>query len=180
MQVAKEAVTTIPFVFIESPDPVGFGLVESLAAPGGQRHRAVSLRRSLAAKRLELLKEVVPAASRIAFLWLAGSLTAPHQLQETQAAAPGLGVTLLPFAVGPGPDDVDHAALTAMAQAQVEALYVHPTVTSTAYGRSRMVELAGAARSRPSCTLWQVVEAGGLMSYGTHFPDLWRRAAGVV
>ena len=178
MQVAKEAVTTIPFVFIESPDPVGLGLVESLARPGGNATGLSAFHSPLAAKRLELLKEVVPAASRIAFLWLAGSLTAPHQLQDIQAAAPGLGVTLLPFAVD-GPDDVDRA-LTAMAQAQVEALYVHPTVTSTAHGRSRIVEFAVQRRLPAIYHLWQVVEAGGLMSYGTHFPDLWRRAATYV
>jgi putative ABC transport system substrate-binding protein len=89
-----------------------------------------------------------------------------------------LGVTLLSFAVD-GPDDVD-SALTAMAQAQVEALYVHPTVTSTAHGRSRIVEFAVQRRLPAMYHLWQVVEAGGLMSYGTHFPDLWRRAATYV
>ena len=87
-------------------------------------------------------------------------------------------MTLLPFAVD-GPDDVDRA-LTAMAQAQVEALYVHPTVTSTAHGRSRIVEFAVQRRLPAIYHLWQVVEAGGLMSYGTHFPDLWRRAATYV
>jgi putative ABC transport system substrate-binding protein len=178
MQAAKEAVTTIPFVFIESPDPVGLGLVESLARPGGNATGQSAFHSPLAAKRLELLKEVVPAASRIAFLWLAGSITARLQLQDLQAAAPGLGVTLLPFEVA-GPDDVDRA-LTAMAQAHVEALYIHPTVTSTPHDRSRIVEFAVQRRLPAIYHLWQVVETGGLMSYGASFPDLWRRAATYV
>jgi putative ABC transport system substrate-binding protein len=94
-QVAKEAITTIPFVFIESPDPVGLGLVESLARPGGNATGLSNFGTHLVAKRLELLKEVVPAAARIAFLWMSGSPTTPLNLQALQAAAPGLGVTLL-------------------------------------------------------------------------------------
>ncbi|MGH8069157.1 MAG: ABC transporter substrate-binding protein, partial [Candidatus Entotheonellia bacterium] len=124
-QVAKAVITTTPFVFIQHPDPVGLGLVESLAHPGGNATGQSNLNGPLAGKRLALLKEVVPAVSRIAFLWMAGSITAPLQLQDIQAAAPGLGVTLLAFEVA-GPDDVDRV-FTALAQARVEALVVHPT-----------------------------------------------------
>jgi putative ABC transport system substrate-binding protein len=178
MQVAREAVTTIPFVFIESPDPVGLGLVESLARPGGNATGQSAFHSPLAAKRLELLKEVAPAATRIAFVWLAGSLAASRQWQDLQAAAPGVGVTLLPFEVA-GSDDVDRA-LTAVAQAGVEALYVHPTVTSIPYGRSRVLAFAVQHRLPAMYHLWQVVEAGGLMSYGASFPALWQRAATYV
>src|SRR4029453_1398841 len=101
---AKEATTTIPIVFI-SPDPVGLGLVESLARPGWNLTGLSDFHGHLGSKRLELLKEVGPAAARMAFLWMAGSpSSAPLQLQELQAAAPGLGVTLLAFEVE-GPDD---------------------------------------------------------------------------
>jgi putative ABC transport system substrate-binding protein len=103
------------------------------------------------------------------------SLAASRQLQDLQAAAPGLGVTLLPFEVA-GPDDVDRA-LTAMAQAHVEALVVHPTVTNTPHGTSQVLAFAAQRRLPAMYHLWQVVEAGGLMSYGASLPDLWRRAA---
>jgi putative ABC transport system substrate-binding protein len=175
---AKEATTTIPIVFI-SPDPVGLGLVESLARPGWNLTGLSDFYGHLGSKRLELLKEVVPAAARMAFLWMAGSpSSAPLQLQELQAAAPGLGVTLLAFEVA-GPGDVDRA-LTALAQERPEALVVHPTVTVTSHGRSRVFEFAIQNRLPAIYTLGQWVEEGGLMSYGTHFPDLWRRAATYV
>jgi putative ABC transport system substrate-binding protein len=121
--------------------------VESLARPGGNATGLSDFHGPLGAKRLELLKEVVPAASRIAFLWMSGSITAPLQLQESQAAAPGLGVTLLPFAV-----DI----------------------------RSRILEFAVQRRLPAIYTLGHVVEAGGLMSYGASFPDMWRRTATYV
>jgi putative ABC transport system substrate-binding protein len=91
MQAAKEAITTIPLVFIGSGDPVGYGLVKSLARPGGNVTGLSDFGGLLVGKRLELLKEVVPAASRIAFLWMSGSPTAPLYFQALQAAAPGLG-----------------------------------------------------------------------------------------
>jgi putative tryptophan/tyrosine transport system substrate-binding protein len=175
---AKEATTTIPIVFIANAAPVGQGLVESLARPGGNVTGLSDFHGHLVGKRLELLQEVVPAASRIAFLWMSGSLTAPLYLQALQAAAPGLGVTLLAFEVA-GPDDVDRA-LTAMAQERPEALVVHPTMTSTAHGRRRVFEFAVQNRLPAMYTLGQWVEAGGLMSYGAHFPDLSRRAATYV
>jgi len=168
---AKEATTTIPIVFINSPDPVGLGLVENLARPGGNVTGTTDFHGHLVGKRLALLKEVVPAASRIAFLWMAGTCTAPMQWQELQAAAPGLGVTLLAFEIA-GPDDVDRA-FTALAQARPEALVVQPSV---AYTTSRIFEFAIQHRLPAIYTLPQWVEAGGLMSYGAHFPDLWRRA----
>ena len=74
---AKEATTTIPIVFTVNPDPVGLGLVESLARPGGNVTGLSDFHGHLGSKRLELLKEIVPTASRIAFLWMSGSPTAP-------------------------------------------------------------------------------------------------------
>jgi putative tryptophan/tyrosine transport system substrate-binding protein len=172
---AQEATATIPIVFIANADPVGLGVVESLARPGGNVTGLTDFHGPLAGKRLELLKEIVPAASRIAFLWMAGRSTAPLQWQELQAAAPGVGVTLLSVEIA-GPDDVDRA-FTALAQARPEALVVHPTVT---YTTSRILEFAVQHRLPAIYTLPRWVEAGGLMSYGAHFPDLWRRAATYV
>ena len=175
---AKAVTTTIPIIFIASADPVGLGTVESLARPGGNATGLSDFHGHLGPKRLELLKEVVPTASRIAFLWMAGSLTAPLHLQELQAAAPGLGVTLLPVEVA-GPDDVDRA-LIAMAQERPEALIVHPTVMATSHRRSRIFEFTVQHRLPAIYTFSQAVEAGGLMSYGAHLPDLYRRAATYV
>ena len=178
MQAAKEAITTIPLVFIGSGDPVGYGLVESLARPGRNVTGLSDFGGHLVGKRLELLKEAVPAASHIAFLWMSGSPTAPLYLQALQAAAPGLGVTLLAVEVA-GPDDVDRA-LTAMAQERPEALVVHPSAGVTPDGRRRVFEFAVQHRLPTMYTHGQWVEEGGLMSYGTHFPDVWRRAATYV
>jgi ABC-type uncharacterized transport system substrate-binding protein len=175
---AKEATTTIPIVFIASADPVGLGLVESLARPSGNVTGLSDFHGHLGAKRLELLKEVVPAASRIAFLWMAGSLTAPLQSQELQAAAPGLGVTLLSFEVA-GSDDVDRV-LTALAQEHPEALIVHPTVTVTSHRRRRVFEFAVQSWLPAIYTFGPWVEAGGLLFYGASFPNMWRRAATYV
>jgi putative ABC transport system substrate-binding protein len=172
---AKAMTTTIPIVFIANADPVGLGVVESLARPGGNVTGLTDFHGPLAGKRLALLKEVVPAASRIAFLWMAGTSTAPLQWQELQAAASGLGVTLLACEIA-GPDDVDRA-FTALAQAGPEALVVQPSV---AYTTSRIFEFAVQHRLPAIYTLPRWVEAGGLMSYGAHFPDLWRRAAAYV
>ncbi|MGH2500847.1 MAG: ABC transporter substrate-binding protein, partial [Candidatus Limnocylindria bacterium] len=119
---AKEASTTIPIVFTVSADPVGEGLVQSLARPGGNVTGLSDLHAVLVTKRLELLKEVVPSASRLAFLWNAAGRAGPLQLKEIQAAAPALGVTLLSFGVK-GADDFDRA-FAAMRQARPEGLVV--------------------------------------------------------
>jgi ABC-type uncharacterized transport system substrate-binding protein len=103
---------------------------------------------------------------------MAGTSTAPLQWQGLQAAASGLGVTLLACEIA-GPDDVDRA-FTALAQARPEALVVQPSV---AYTTSRIFEFAVQHRLPALYTLPRWVETGGLMSYGAHFPDLWRRAA---
>ena len=177
-EVVKEVTTTLPIVFTVNADPVGLGLVESLARPGGNVTGLSDFHGHLGPKRLELLKEVVPVASRIAFLWMSGSLSAPLQLKDLQAAAPGLGVTLLSCVVA-GPDDFDRA-LTAMAQERPEALVVHPSAAVTPDERRRVFEFAVQHRLPAIYTTAPMVEAGGLMSYGAHSPDLWRRAATYV
>jgi putative ABC transport system substrate-binding protein len=114
----------------------------------------------------------------MAFLSMAGSLTAPPQWQQIQAVTPGLGVTPLAVEVA-GPDDVDRD-LSALVQAGVEALVVHPTVMGTSHRRSWVLEFVVQHRLPAIYTVPQWVEAGGLMSYAAHFPDMWRRAATYV
>jgi putative ABC transport system substrate-binding protein len=176
-QVAKEVTTTIPIIFTVSPDPVGSGLVQSLAHPGGNVTGLSDFHGDLVAKRLELLKEVVPSASRIAFLWNSASSSGPLQLKELQAVAPALGVTLLSFGVK-GADDFDRA-FAAMGKERPAALVVHGDPLLANHQR-RIFEFAVKNRLPAIYTLELWVEAGGLMSYGAHFPDLWRRAVTYV
>jgi len=175
--VAKEATTTIPIVFTVSADPVGEGLVESLARPGGNVTGLSDFHGDLVPKRLELLKEVVPSALRIAFLWNSASSAGPLQLKELQAVAPALRVTLLSFGVK-GADDFDRA-FVAMEKERPGALVVHgnPLISNH---RSQIFEFVLKNRLPAIWTVRENVEAGGLMSYGTNHPGLWRRAATYV
>src|SRR5919109_1234775 len=122
-RVAKEATTTIPIVFTVSADPIGEGLVQNLAHPGGNVTGLSDLHGDMVGKRLELLKEIVPSASRIAFLWNSNGSGGRLQLKELQKAAPAFGVTVLSFPVA-RPDDFD-AGFTQMRQERVAALIVH-------------------------------------------------------
>jgi len=128
-------------------------------------------------KRLELLKEMVPSASHVAVLFNPANPTSPLQVHEVQATAPALGVTLLPFEATAA-HEIDRA-FTAMHQERVEALIV---VGDPMFGthQSRVVELAAQARLPATYNLRAFVDAGGLMSYGVHFEDLYRRAATYV
>jgi len=175
--VAKEATTTIPIVFVPSADPVGEGLVQSLAHPGGNLTGLSDFHGDLVGKRLELIKETVPSAARIAFLWNSASTAGPPQLKQLQTAAPALGVTLLSFEVK-GPDDFD-GAFAAMAKGRPRALVVHGNPL-LANHRRQIFEFVAKNRMPVIYSHEQWVTAGGLMSYGAHFPDLWRRAATYV
>src|SRR5437773_2919945 len=98
VQAAKKATATVPIVSV-SGDPVGLGLVASLARPGGNVTGLANFTSELAGKRLELLKEVVPRVSRVAVLWNADALSSTLRMRETEAAAPSLGVKLQPVEV---------------------------------------------------------------------------------
>ena len=126
---------------------------------------------------MQLLKEVVPGLSRVAVLFNPANPTSPLQVHEVQATAPALGVTLLPFEATAA-HEIDRA-FTAMHQERVEALIV---VGDPMFGthQSRVVELAAQARLPATYNLRAFVDAGGLMSYGVHFEDLYRRAATYV
>ena len=169
---AKEATSTIPIVMTYSADPVQRGLVATLAHPGGNVTGLSDYHGDLYAKRLELLKEVVPLASRVAVLFNANSRGSRRMLKDIQAAAPPLGVTVLPLEVK-GPDDVDRAFATIRKERPGGLLQ------SLGLGRyrRRIVELAAKSRLPAIYTQGRWVAAGGLMSYGSSWPDLFRRAA---
>jgi len=177
---AKQATKTIPIVFIGTADPVGSGLVTSLARPGGNVTGLSLLAPELVGKRLELLKQAVPGVTRVAVLWQPGGLgerTEQDQLKGADAAARALGVRPQ-FVEAPGPADIDRA-FSDITRARAGALTV---LTGTMFfvERRRLVDLAAKNRL-PAVYPWREgVDAGGLMSYGPNIPDLFRRAATYV
>ena len=178
---AKQATKTIPIVFASAPDPVTDGLVTSLARPGGNvTGLSFSPVPELVGKRLELLKQAVPGVTRVAGLWQPGGLgerTEKDLLKEADVAARALGVRLQ-FVEARGPADFDRA-FSDMTRARAGALTALPGVIFNTE-RRRLVDLAAKSRL-PAVYPWrEVVDAGGLMSYGPNFADLYRRAATYV
>jgi putative ABC transport system substrate-binding protein len=177
IQAAKDATTTTPIVFYGNFDPVANGLVRNLARPGGNVTGVlIAPDGTLAAKKLELLKETVPQATRMVALVPEDLTTVRLQIQEAQNAAAALGVTLNVVAVRGG--DYDRA-FTTMAAERPGALFV----AATAYfmrDRKRIIELAAKHRL-PAIYEWpEQVEDGGLMAYGTSFSVTTQRAAAYI
>jgi putative ABC transport system substrate-binding protein len=170
---AKNATSTIPIVMTVHPDPIGDGIVASLARPGGNVTGLSDLHTVLVTKRLEILKEVVPSATRIAVFFHAGNPTLLRQLKDIENVAPAFGVKVLPVPVT-GPDDFERGFAT-MKKERAGGLMV---LGSPLIGNNRQQILALVAKNRlPAIyTVRENPDAGGLMSYGTNFPDLWRRA----
>jgi putative tryptophan/tyrosine transport system substrate-binding protein len=174
---AKNTTSTIPIVMTVHPDPVGDGIVASLARPGGNVTGLSDLHTVLVTKRLEILKEVVPSASRIAVFFHAGNPTLLRQLKDIQDIAPAFRVTVLSVPVT-GPDDFDRA-FTMMRKERAGALMVlgSPLI---GLNRRQVIDLATKNQLPAIYTVSENPDAGGLMSYGTNFHELWRRAATYV
>jgi putative ABC transport system substrate-binding protein len=175
VHVAKRETGTIPIVFIAEGDPVGSGLVASLARPGGNLTGLAILADELAGKRLELLKEAIPRISRVAVL--RHSTSDVSHLRATEAAAMSLGLQLQILEVR-NPDDFDRA-FGAAKKGRAEAL-IELASSFLATHRKPLVDLA--AKSRLPA-MWEhsgFVNDGGLMSYGPSLPELYRRAATYV
>ena len=174
---AKHATQTIPIVMTAAIDPVGAGLVASLARPGGNLTGLSSLGPELSGKRLELLKEVVPGLTRVAVLWNAANPANVSVWQETQAAAGVLGLLLQSQDVR-GPQDLEGAfALTA--QARPDALLVLPDSLLNMHGQ-QIVEFATQQHLPSMVGRREPVRAGGLMYYRSSVPERFRRAADYV
>jgi putative ABC transport system substrate-binding protein len=171
----KQATTTIPVVMAASRDPVGAGFIASIGRPGGNITGLTNdPAPAILGKNLELLKEVVPGALRVALLWNPVPPGAESYKREVESAARKLAVTLRVLEVR-GSDEIEGAFAT-MARERVDALVVLPDpITFTA--RSQVVLLA--ARHRLPVVYWQreYVDAGGLMSYGSDLAHQFRRAA---
>jgi putative ABC transport system substrate-binding protein len=169
---AKQATTTVPIVFTSLSHPVEIGLIKSLAHPGGNITGVTVNAAAHVGKRLELLRELVPTLKQVAVLTHPGHPTDPVQRKELEEAARGLGLQLKPVAVR-GPEDFD-AAFKAVSGA--DGLINIDTPLFTTH-RARFVELAAKSRLPAIWANRTIVEAGGLMSYGTYLPALFRRAA---
>jgi len=177
---AKRATSSIPIVFPVAADPVKDGLVTSFARPGANVTGLSAFAPELVGKRVEQLKHAVPGLSVVAVLWqpgVAGEPTEKEMLKGAEVAGQALGVRLQ-FVEARGPDEFDRA-FSDMTKARAGAL----TVLGSAVlfnERRRLVDLAAKHRL-PTMFPWrQGVDAGGLMSYGPHGPDLFRRAATYV
>jgi putative ABC transport system substrate-binding protein len=174
---AKQAAKTIPIVFAVAGDPVGSGLVTSLARPGGNVTGLSNLALELVGKCLEQLKQAIPGVSRIAVLWHPGVFpesTEKDLLKAAEVAARALGVRPQ-FVEARGPEDFDRA-FSDMTSARAGALTVLPSNMFISE-RRRLVDVAAKNRL-PTVYPWrEFVDAGGLMSYGPNYDDLFRRAA---
>ena len=173
---AKSATTTIPIVTASVADPVGTGLVASLARPGGNITGLSSLSTQLITKRLEVVKDAVPKVIRVGLLQLPGAnIVANLQLKELRAAAPALKLKLEEIDAQPDPKGLESAFQIAK-QKQVNAIMT--TTTNFFFAeRKRIVELAGKHRLPAIYSQKEYVDDGGLMSYGVDYDDLYRRAA---
>jgi len=170
---AKNATASIPIVMTNVGDPVGLGLVASLARPGGNVTGLSNLATGLGGKRLELLAEIVPGLSRVAVVWGPGSEGPQLAYRELQAAALTLRLALESFEVT-RPEDFDAAFQAAAARAGGVAVLNSPIV-----GGHREVVVAAAARHKVPAIYYDTEQAtaGGLISYGANRSDLHRRAA---
>jgi ABC-type uncharacterized transport system substrate-binding protein len=173
---AKQVTAVIPIVSAVMGDPVGTSLVASLARPGGNVTGLSVLTPDLAGKRLELLREVLPGLRRLAFLGNVGNPTTLLEVGEVRAAARTLGLDVIALEIQ-RPEDIALAFETLKGRAQ--ALYVagDPLLLTN---RVRIHTLALAARLPANYNSREYVEAGGLMSYGVNWPDLFRRTAEYV
>jgi putative ABC transport system substrate-binding protein len=173
---AKQATTTIPIVVPVMGDPIGDGLVVSLARPGGNMTGMTFLGPELAAKRLELLKQALPTSSRVAALWHPGAYgesTLKEMMSKVEAAAGALLVQLQLVEVS-GAAEFDRA-FSAMARERADALIVLPS-PMLFNERSHIVDLATRYRLPLIAMAREFAELGGLMAYGANIPDLFRRA----
>src|SRR5215471_975200 len=173
---AKQATSVIPIVFAATGDPVGTGLVTSLARPGGNVTGLSNQVPDLVGKRLELLREVVPSLGRVALLANVGNPVVVLEIDQIQTAARTIALEVIPLEIQRGEDIVP--AFEAFKD-RAEALYVVIDPLTNTH-RGRINTLALAERLPTMHAIREGVEAGGLMSYGPNVPDLFRRAGDYV
>jgi len=173
---AQRATSTIPIIFATAGDPVGNNLVASLARPGGNVTGLSTLGADLAGKRLELLREVVPGLGRLAIMGNAGNPFSVLEVEEVQAAARKLGLEAVTLEIRHASDIM--SAFDTL-KGGSDALYVCTDALANA-NRIKINILAVGARLPTMHGSRDYVEAGGLMSFGPNYSDLFRRAADYV
>jgi len=173
---AKQATTTIPIVMTVTGDPVAAGLVTNLARPGGNLTGASFFFPEMAAKRLQLLKEVIPALSRVAIVWNPSNTVHGPVVKSVEEAAKALGIGVQHVKILV-PADVDDALL-AIARGRESLVVLEDGLINVC---SPLIAQVAAKHRLPTIFgLTTFAEAGGLMAYGPNRPELWRRAATFV
>ena len=173
----KHATSTIPIVFALPADPVGSGLVASLAHPGGNVTGLSTMLTDLTAKQLQLLKEVIPRLTRVAVLRNPDQLWHAKAIEELKAVAPSLSIQL--SFVGARTPEEFGPAFSAVSRAHAKALFLLEAPLFGAH-RAPLLKLASKARLPTIYGERKWVGEGGLMSYGANYVDQFRRAAGYV
>jgi putative ABC transport system substrate-binding protein len=174
---AKEGTHTIPIVFTAIGEPVGAGVVPTLARPGGNVTGLSAFATELAGKRLELLKKALPTIARVGFVHNIGNPVAPPEWQAIEAAAEALGISVELFDIRRERDIA--AAFESMRQHNVDAVYVG--IDALTQANAKMIVDLAAEQKLPTVYISrEFVNIGGLLSYGPSFPDLYYRAAGLI
>ena len=178
VRAAQQATKTVPIVFVSTTDPLGSGLVTSLARPGGNTTGLSNQNEDLVTKYVELLHEALPRALRVAVLSNPANLSNPKMFKRVRDSAAGIGIAAREFeAVSPEALDT---AFNAIAQHRPDVLLVLPDSVLGDRGRDRIAAFALKNRIPLVATSREAVAAGGLMSYGTKRRELYRRAATYV
>jgi len=176
---AREATSTIPIIFASAPNPVELGLVASLAHPGGNLTGVANMdHESIAYKCIEMLKEVVPEATRLVFLANPDYPAYPSAAKAMQAATASLGLQLRLLEVRHLPDDLEEA-FAAIAREPPHALFI-PGELRFVMHRARIVDLVAKSGLPAVYNNEQFVEVGGLLSYERDVPEEMRRVAFLV
>jgi ABC-type uncharacterized transport system substrate-binding protein len=171
---AKRATQTTPIVFVRVSDPVRTGLVASFARPGGNLTGLTNFSDELSGKRLGLIKELIPAVSRLAALWNADNPGIGLSVSEMERTTPRFGVHLQVHGVKSA--DEFPSAFRAVTRERASALFVFDDVLMTTHKR-QILDWAAEVRLPVISQYAEIAEAGGLMAYGPNIPDLYRRAA---
>jgi putative ABC transport system substrate-binding protein len=177
IRATKHATDQVPIVMLIAADPIGSGFVASLARPGGNITGMSALASDMAGKRVELLKEVVPRASRAAVLWNSSNRSKVEEWKETQAAAATVGLTLHSVEAHASAD-LDRA-FASILRDPVDAMIVFSESLTTAF-REQIGSFALANRLPMVSELREFAVVGAVATYGTSRSDLWRRSAGYV
>ena len=176
IRAAKRVTSTIPIVFGVAADPVGAGLVASLAQPGGNVTGLSNQSGDIASKRVALLRELVPALRRLAIIANVGNPDGASEAREVEAAAHALGMETISSRVT-RKEDIEPAFVAFKGRSDGLYVVADPLMNVNRVG---IQTLATSARLPTIYNSREFVEAGGLMSYGPDFPDQWRRAAEFV